>query len=47
MIIIWLVFCETKKLADHLEEFLYDNGFNSASIHGNIIIIIILIIIVK
>jgi ATP-dependent RNA helicase DDX3X len=30
-----LVFCETKKLADHLEEFLYDNGFSSASIHGD------------
>jgi len=30
-----LVFCETKKMADHLEEFLYNNGFSSASIHGD------------
>jgi ATP-dependent RNA helicase DDX3X len=30
-----LVFCETKKMADHLEEFLYNNNFSSASIHGD------------
>jgi ATP-dependent RNA helicase DDX3X len=30
-----LVFCETKKMADHLEEFLYNNGYSSASIHGD------------
>lgn len=30
-----LVFCETKKLADHLEEFLYQSGYATASIHGD------------
>jgi len=30
-----LVFCETKRMADNLEEFLYNNGFLSASIHGD------------
>jgi ATP-dependent RNA helicase DDX3X len=30
-----LVFCETKKMADNLEEFLYSNNFSSASIHGD------------
>jgi ATP-dependent RNA helicase DDX3X len=30
-----LVFCETKRMADNLEEFLYHNGFSTASIHGD------------
>lgn len=30
-----LVFCETKKMADNLEEYLYNNGFSTASIHGD------------
>jgi ATP-dependent RNA helicase DDX3X len=30
-----LVFVETKRMADHLEEFLYSNGFSTASIHGD------------
>jgi len=30
-----LVFCETKRMADHLEEFLYKHGFSTASIHGD------------
>jgi ATP-dependent RNA helicase DDX3X len=30
-----LVFCETKRMADNLEEFLYNNGFSTASIHGD------------
>eukprot|EP01127_Copromyxa_protea_P009291 TRINITY_DN2177_c0_g1_i1.p1 TRINITY_DN2177_c0_g1~~TRINITY_DN2177_c0_g1_i1.p1 ORF type:complete len:659 (-),score=152.75 TRINITY_DN2177_c0_g1_i1:141-2000(-) len=30
-----LVFTETKRMADHLEEFLYNNGFSAASIHGD------------
>jgi len=30
-----LVFCETKRMADHLEEFLYNQGMSAASIHGD------------
>jgi len=30
-----LVFAETKRMADHLEEYLYQNGFAAASIHGD------------
>jgi len=30
-----LVFCETKRMADHLEEFLYNQGFAATSIHGD------------
>jgi len=30
-----LVFCETKRMADHLEDFLYSRGFKAASIHGD------------
>jgi len=30
-----LVFTETKRMADHLEEYLYASGFSAASIHGD------------
>jgi ATP-dependent RNA helicase DDX3X len=30
-----LVFTETKRMADHLEEYLYGSGFSAASIHGD------------
>jgi ATP-dependent RNA helicase DDX3X len=30
-----LVFVETKRAADHLEEYLYNNGFSATSIHGD------------
>lgn len=30
-----LVFTETKRMADHLEEYLYTSGFSAASIHGD------------
>jgi len=30
-----LVFTETKRMADHLEEYLYSSGFSAASIHGD------------
>jgi len=30
-----LVFTETKRMADHLEEYLYNSGFAAASIHGD------------
>jgi len=30
-----LVFTETKRMADHLEEYLYASGFAAASIHGD------------
>jgi len=30
-----LIFTETKRMADHLEEYLYNNGFSTASIHGD------------
>jgi len=30
-----LVFTETKRMADHLEEYLYNSGFSAASIHGD------------
>jgi ATP-dependent RNA helicase DDX3X len=30
-----LVFTETKRMADHLEEYLYNSGFLAASIHGD------------
>jgi len=30
-----IVFCETKRMADHLEDFLNHNGLQSASIHGD------------
>jgi len=30
-----IVFCETKRMADHLEEYLYHQGFGAASIHGD------------
>jgi len=30
-----LVFTETKRMADHLEEYLYKSGFSAASIHGD------------
>jgi len=30
-----LVFTETKRMADHLEEYLYNSGYSAASIHGD------------